>query len=282
MRWVEGLRRRRASAYGAGAGLDDALDACRRFAAHGLDATLGYSALPGEAPRAVADIHLAAFDRLSGEDLDCMVAVKLSALGFDPGLFDELTAAAAASKRVLHVDALAPDTVDVTWPLLERAATAGHLGATMPGRWHRSLDDASRAARLGLHVRVVKGQWPDDVPDGGVDPSVGFTRVVERLSGSAGSVAVATHDVALLAGSLRRLIATGTPCSAEFLFGLPFGRAMVAARGLGVPIRAYVPYGHRGATYGIKDLARRPAATRWLLEDLLLGGDKTWRSMSRS
>jgi len=281
-RTLDRLRRRRAAPYGAGPDLDDALDACRRLAAYGMCSTVGYSALPGETPRAVADVHLAAFDRLSGDELDCVVAVKLSALHFDPGLFDELAAAAAASRRVLHIDALAPDTVDATWLLLERAAPRGHLGATLPGRWARSVDDASRLAGLGLPVRVVKGQWPETTDGGGVDPADGFARVVERLCGSAESVAIATHDADLLDGSLRRLMDNGTACSAELLFGLPFRRPVLTARRLGVPVRAYVPFGHRGATYGIRDVPRHPAAARWLLEDLLLGGDKTWRGVRRA
>jgi proline dehydrogenase len=280
MTWLDSLRRRRASAYGAGPRLDDALDACRKLAAYGMSSTIGYSALPGERPRAVTDVHLAAFDRLSGEDLDCMVSVKLSAIDFDATLFDELRAAAAASQRTLHIDSLAPDTVDATWRLLERADRHDHLGATLPGRWVRSVDDSSFVGRLGLHVRVVKGQWPDDGP--GADPSEGFSRVVDRLSDRAGRVAVATHDVKLLAGSLQRLIRSGIPCSAELLFGLPFLGPVLTARRLGVPVRAYVPFGARDATYGVRDIPSTPAAARWLLEDLLLGREKTWRDVRRS
>lgn len=282
MRLSGRLRRRRAAAYGAGRGLDDALDACRRLAAYGMRSTVGYSAPAGERPRAVADVHLAAFDRLAGENLDCMVSVKLSALAFDAALFDELAAAAVASGRILHVDALAPDTADATWPLLEKAAPGGHLGATLPGRWARSVDDAARMTGLGLHIRVVKGQWADDAPGGGPEPADGFARVVEQLRGAPGSVGVATHDTDLLEGSLRRLTDSGTPCSAELLFGLPFRRPLLTARRLGVPVRAYVPFGDRGATYGIRDVTRSPAAARWLLEDLLLGADKTWRGIRRS
>jgi proline dehydrogenase len=272
---MESLRRRRASAYGAGTGLDDALDACRRLAAYGMTSTVGFSALAHERPREVADVHLAAFDRLAGEDLDCQVSVKLSALGFD------LVAASAATGRTLHIDALAPDTVDATWRLLEHAPRDARLGATLPGRWLRSADDAAFLTGLGLNIRVVKGQWAVDVLGPGVEAADGFARVIDRLAGTTASVAVATHDVPLLEGSLRRLLAGGTPCSAELLFGLPFRGPMLTAERLGVPVRGYVPFGHRGATYGIRDIARSPAAARGLLEDLLLGGDKTWRGVRR-
>jgi len=274
------LRQRRRSAYGAGS-LDSALDVCRRLASYGLASTVGYTAGPGERPRSVADAHLSAFERLAAEGIDGHVSVKLSALDFDSDLFAELDAASARTSRPLHVDALAPETVEATWLLLQRAPRAGEVGMTLPGRWRRSAEDASLAERLGLRARVVKGQWADAAPDA-VDPAQGFLDVVDRLRGHSGGVAVATHDVALLAESLRRLIAADTPCAAELFFGMPFRAPAVAARRLGVPIRIYVPYGHAGAPYGVADVPGRPVAAWWLLQDLALGKDKTWLSIRRS
>lgn len=273
--WVERIRRRRRAAYGAGLRLDDALAACRDLATCGLASTIGYAAPPDASARAVADTQLAAFRRLSAGDLDCYVSVKLSTLGFDAGLFAELATAAAESGRRLHVDALAPDTADATWRLLEGAANGGRLGATLPGRWRRSVGDAARARDLGLPVRVVKGQWAD----GSADAAGGFLDVVDRLRGYAARVAVATHDVALLSESLRRL--RGTPCEVELLHGLPFRAPARVATEHGVPIRVYVPYGATGAPYDLATLRRNPAAAWWLAQDVLLGKEKLWRAVRR-
>jgi proline dehydrogenase len=275
------LRRRRASAYGAGSGLGEAIEACRRLADHGLASIIGYSPPPGDRPRAVADAQLAAFDRLAAEELDSHVSVKLSGLGFDEQLFGELDAAAGQSGHPLHVDALAPETAEATWRVLDRAPRAGRVGTTLPGRWHRSVDDVALAARLGLRVRVVKGQWPD-VPANGLEPRAGFLNVIDRLRGHRHGVAVATHDVELLAESVGRLRAAGTPCTVELYFGLPFRAPALAARKLGVPVRVYVAYGHGGAPYAVADLRHNPAAAWWLVQDLLLGKDKTWLSIRRS
>jgi hypothetical protein len=65
-------------------------------------------------------------------------------------------------------------------------------------------------------------------------------------------------------------------------FGMPFGAPARTARRLGVPIRVYVPYGHAGAPYGVGDVTHRPVAAWWLLQDLVLGKDKTWLSIRRS
>jgi proline dehydrogenase len=268
---VRPLRRRRVSAYRAGPGLDEALDVCRRLADCGLASTIGYGAAPEARPRAVADAHLAAFDRFASEAVDCYVSVKLSAIGFDGALFAELEAAAVASQCRLHLDALAPETVEATWMLLEGMPRDG-----------RVADDASRAARLGLSVRIVKGQWSERAHAGGDPVGKGFLRVVDRLRGHAHRVAVATHDVALLTESLRRLQETGTPCEVELLYGLPFRGPALRARRAGVPIRVYVPYGDAGAPYGRADLARNPVATWWLVQDLVLGKNKTWRAIRRT
>ena len=152
---------------------------------------------------------------------------------------------------------------------------------SFPGRWRRSADDASRAAELGLAVRVIKGQWAHGA-DGDVEPAEGFLRIVDRLCGHTGGVAVATHDVTLLTEALRRLNAAETPCEVELLYGLPFRAPAVAAWDLGIPVRLYVPYGDVGATYGIAALKRNPTAVWWLVQDLLLGKDKTWWSIRRS
>ena len=278
------LQRRRRFAYGAGPGLDAALDAARRLADDGLHSTIGFSPLPLMSPRAVADVHLRAFERLEAEagDLDCYVSVKLAALGFDPGLFAELEAAAARSRRRLHVDALGPEAAEATWGLLEGRPRAGLVGTTLPGRWRRSPDDVARAARLDLAVRVVKGQWADAAAAGGQRPDAGFMRVVERLRGHARCVGVATHDVRLLARSLRHLTAAGTTCEVELFYGMPFRAPAACARRAGVPVRVYVPYGDTGAPYGRAELVRNPAATWWLMQDLLWGQNKTWRAIRRS
>jgi proline dehydrogenase len=276
------LRRRRASPYRAGPGLDEAVAVCRRLAAHGLASTIGYGATPQAPPRAVADAHLAAFDRLSAEPFDCYVSLKLSAIGFDASLFAELEAAAARSGRRLHVDALAPETAEATWRLLGGGPRDGRVGTTLPGRWRRSPDDAARVARLGLAVRIVKGQWPDGAGGDGDRAAEGFLDVVDRLCGHPHGVAVATHDTRLLAESLRRLRATGTRCEAELFYGLPFRAPAQCAGRAGVPLRVYVPYGDAGAPYGRADLVHNPAATWWLVQDLLLGKNKTWRGIRRS
>jgi proline dehydrogenase len=273
------VRRRSSAAYRAGASLAHALDASRRLAGHGLRSTIGYAAFAGESPRAVADAYRRAFDRLGGSELDCYVSVKLAALDFDGALLREISEAAARSGRRLHADALGPESADATWRLLEQLPPGAVVSTTLPGRWRRSLVDAERAVEHGLAVRVVKGQWPD--PEGDrIDAGRGFLEVVERLAGRSPFVAVATHDVRLLAQALERLAAAGTDCEAELFYGLPLAEPARTAQSHGVPVRVYVPYGDAGAPYRAADL-RRPTVARWLARDLVHGADKPWRELER-
>lgn len=258
------------------------LGVCRRLASYGIGSAIGYSASGDESARAVADIHLAAFERLSAEgDLDCYVSIKLSALDFDAALFAEVAAAAASSGRRLHIDALKPENVDPTMRLLEQSPGPKPFGTTLPGRWRRSRQDLAAAVEMGLSVRVVKGHWNDDI-GGSVDPTWGFLDIVEKLSGYQGGVAIATHDVKLLRESLHRLTASGTLCHSELFLGMPFRGPADVAREFEVPVRVYVPYGNAWPGYGLRDLVTHPATVWWLAQDLLFGQEKTWRSIQRS
>jgi proline dehydrogenase len=278
---VDLVRLRRASAYGAGRGLDQAMETCRRLADYGIASIVGYSAMPGEAPRSVADVHRGAFDRVVAEGLDCYVSVKLNGIGFDPALFGELALEAARVDRRLHLDALEPETADKTMQLLAKTPCPRPLGTTLPGRWRRSVEDGAQAMAQGLYLRIVKGHWTDE-RRGSVDPAEGFLRIIDLVAGHAGGVGVATHNTALLQESLRRLRAGKTPCEVELYLGMPFrGPAKIAAD-FGVPVRVYVPFGDAWPGYGIPDLITHPATVRWLVQDLLWGRDKTWRSIRRS
>jgi proline dehydrogenase len=219
----------------------------------------------------VADAQLAGLARLAREPWDCHLSVKAPALGFSGALLGEIADRAWRDGAGLHFDSLSPDTVERTFSLMSEHCRLPRLGCTLPGRWRRSLRDAERALRLGLHVRVVKGQWAG--PDGREpEARAGFLAVVNRLAGQARHVAVATHDAPLAREALHRLRAAGTSCELELLFGLPVRRAMEVARMAGVGIRCYVPYGQPWLPYRVADARGNPRIAWWMARDLVLGG----------
>jgi len=106
-------------------------------------------------------------------------------------------------------------------------------------------------------------------PSEPVDPFEGFLKVIERLAGRARHVSVATHDPKLVRAALSALLARGTPCELELLYGLPVGAVLPIARELGVPVRVYLPYGHAWLPYVVGRLKKEPRVALWLMRDVM-------------
>jgi proline dehydrogenase len=146
-------------------------------------------------------------------------------------------------------------------------------GATLPGRWARSPQDAERLAPADLPVRVIKGQWADPA-EPRRDPREGFLAVVDRLAGREALVGVATHDGPLAAEALQRLRGAGTPSELQLLLGLPAGASVAAAREADVGVRVYVSYRAGFLPYALKAMARRPSIALRLATDLVRGSSR--------
>jgi CelD/BcsL family acetyltransferase involved in cellulose biosynthesis len=294
------LLNRAARHYIAGDTLEDALRVKQRLAAQGLAATIGFWDDENVSGRAVADQYLAGLEAMGADGPESYLSIKLPALRMSADLLHEVAKRAVGHSdrndchserseqspaapqtcvaqtdnvgRRIHFDAMAPDSVDRTWQMIDelRAAVPGiEIGCTLPGRWSRSPQDARWASERGLFVRVVKGQWPDpEQPNR--DPRAGYLEVIDQLAGRASRVAVATHDVRLAAEAIRRLKAAGTPCDQELLFGLPMRRSIRQARSLGIGVRVYVPYGAAYMPYALSQVRRQPRVLWWLARDAVL------------
>jgi proline dehydrogenase len=202
---------------------------------------------------------------------DCYLSIKAPALKFDIELVKSVLSEARALNALVHFDSMGPETADRTFSVIEQARKIyPNLGCTLPGRWRRSLDDAAKALRLDLRIRVVKGEWPG-VGNDETDPREGFLNVVDAIAGGAAHVAVATHNPTIARFALRRLKNAGTSCELELLYGLPQQPLLKIARNFGGRARMYVPHGHAGLPYRLKNAIRNPRIVGWFLHDL-------WRS----
>jgi proline dehydrogenase len=269
---IQSLIRRAASAYTAGRALEDARTVCDRLARQGIASTVCYWDIYSDHPASISQAYVGTLRAMSsGHPTDCYLSIKAPALKFDIDVLKKVLEEARRLNAVVHFDAMAPDTVDRTFDFIARAqAIYPHLGCTLPGRWRRSVADARRALDMALRVRVVKGEW-SGIGDDETDPREGFLNIIERLAGRALHVGVATHNAAIARLSLRRLKDAGTPCELELLYGLPQRPLLRIARNYGVRCRMYVPYGHAGLPYRLKDAVRHPRLLGWFLHDLLRG-----------
>jgi len=250
--------------------IDEAIGVARHLEERGFALTLGYWDTGCETARSVADVYLAAIACLGARTEDWTVSIKPPALRFDAGLAAALAGVAAQRNVRLHLDSHGPNVAEPSNVMLrEMCKLSTNLGTTLPGRWRRSLDDAAFAIEYGLHVRIVKGQWPDpDEPDR--DMASGFLAVVDRLAGRARHVGVATHDLPLAREAVERLRAAGTPCEIEILLGYPAKPLLRWARQNAVKVRVYVPYGGGFIPNAVAVLKRNPRLLLAVARDRLL------------
>jgi proline dehydrogenase len=266
---LQSLIRRAASVYTAGPAIEDAQAVCERLGRQGISNTVCYWDVYADQPLLISQAYVGALSRVSAATSDCYLSIKAPALQFDMELIRRVLEEAELLNAIVHFDAMGPETVDRTFALIAQAARIyPKLGYTLPGRWRRSLIDADRAVDMGLRLRIVKGEWAGiDADD--TDPREGFLNVIERVAGRAMHVGVATHNPVMARLALRRLKNARTPCELELLYGLPQQAMLRIAQDIGVRVRMYVPYGHSGLPYRLKDALRNPRIVGWFIHDLL-------------
>lgn len=264
----EPLARRASRAYVAGPDLASAREMGRELARARIARVVGFWNEEEMRPEAVFDEQLRALQALAEDGGDRYLALKAPALGFSDERTNAMARRAAEVGLRIHFDAQRADSVAKTWPLIQAAREISPLvGCTLPGRFASSTKDAELAARLGLSVRVVKGQTADPAAPR-IDPRRGFLDVIDVLAGRARLVGVASHDVPLAREALHRLRRVGTPCELELLLGLPLAPSLVMARALGVSVRLYIPYGSRRLPYHLSEARENPKVLGWLMRDL--------------
>jgi proline dehydrogenase len=230
----------------------------RLLARHGLGASFGYFHPPTAPPAAVLAATLALAGALRGSG--AVLAVKAPALGFG----EQAMAALCATGAALVLDSHGPAQAEATLALARRFPG---VGCALPARWRRSLADAAALRGGDAPLRLVKGEWADPQGDP-ADLRAAYLALVGVLAGRAAPVIVASHDPALVAPALDRLIAAGTPCVLEQLRGLPRRRTVALARARGVPVRVYTPTGPGWWPYAIDKALARPYWPGWWWRDL--------------
>jgi proline dehydrogenase len=267
--WLSPLIDRAARRYVAGPRPSHAVDRCVAFARDGVATTVACWSETGELSRRVVDGYLAAADLVARARVDCYLSVKAPALGCNERMVRPIAERCRLHGLGIHFDSLGPEVADRTLGLVARVRPdVSPIGITLPARWGRSMRDAEIAIRLGLRVRVVKGERAAADGDA-VDPAAGFQALVDRLAGRVPHVAVATHDWRVAQRALHRLRQSATGASLEVLLGVPNRRVLSVARAFAVPPRVYVPWGTSRLPYRLRATATRPALAWRFLRDVI-------------
>jgi proline dehydrogenase len=268
--WLRPAIDRAARRYVAGPRPDHAIDRCVALSRIGVATTVGYWNDTGELSRQVVESYVAAADLVARARLDCYVSLKAPSLGCNERMIAAIAQRCRLHGLGLHYDSLGPDVADRTLGVIARVRPeVSPLGCTLPGRWRRSLGDAEVAIRLGMRVRVVKGEWSAGDPGDAMDGVEGCLAVVERIAGRVPHVAVATHDWKLAQRALHRLRGAAASASVEVLYGTPARRVLAVARAFGVPVRVYVPWGRSRLPYRLGDIPARPHIAWRFVRDLV-------------
>ncbi|MEY4908313.1 MAG: hypothetical protein RL260_2031 [Pseudomonadota bacterium] len=242
---------------------DEVLLATERLARWRIGATVTYCPLSDESPRRVAQRLLASLAPLAGLRSNAQLLVHVAALGYDRTLLAEVRQAAQAASVAVTLDLTVTERADALMACAaELHANHGDLGLTLSCDRERSLGDADTACAMGLRLRLVHEQG-SETGAGRKTLADAFARMVDRVAGHAQHVTLVCHDPQIVADSLERLRAAGTPVALELLPELPHQGVLWVARTHHLPIRSCVSYGRAQAASHLGPTAHTPRVLWW-------------------
>lgn len=262
------------SRFVAGEHLDDAIRVAKALDGQKISTILDHLgenvSAPEHATEAVA-AYIRALDRIRVEPfLDLTVSVKLTQLGLDfsselcVANMERVLDAAAEVGTLVMIDmessAYVDRTLRVFAELRQRHERVGVALQTCLRRTARDVDELPD----GSVIRIVKGAYlePPEVAfttRGEVDRT--FATLTATLLSRGHVVHVATHDPAILDGTVRFVQVRGIPWTKvefQMLYGIRRDLQHRFANE-GYPVRVYVPYGTEWYPYLTRRMAERPA-----------------------
>jgi proline dehydrogenase len=270
-----------ASRFVAGDSLDAAIATARGLEQRGCATILDHLGEHVTSPKGAAHAtaaYVRALDRIEGEPgLDVTISVKLTQLGLDfsSGLVIENLERVleAARERVVMIDmessVYVDRTLDVHRALRRRS---DRVGVCLQAYLRRTARDVEDLPDRSI-VRLVKGAYlepPEIAHEDRREVDRAFARLTATLLARGHTVHVATHDPALLEGTVRHVERSGTSwkrVDLQFLHGVRRDLQSRYAEA-GYPVTVYVPYGTEWYPYLTRRLAERPANMWFFLSNL--------------
>jgi proline dehydrogenase len=261
--------------------MEDALDAAGRLAEDGIPATFTYL---GENVRTAGDAdavvrhYLRLFDLIEERGLDAEVSVKPTHLGLDldPEATVErlrlLVERSAALGRHLFLDMESASYVEPTLAIYRSLREGSErVGVCIQAYLHRTPQDVADLLAARGSIRFVKGAYrePRDVAihDAGRIREAFQTLALGFLRrGGGGRLALATHDVELLAKIERAAAVAGSgrdDYEIQMLYGIRVADQRRLARE-GFRVRVLISYGTHWYPWFMRRVAEHPGRNIWL------------------
>ena len=234
-----------------------------------------------EVARSSRDAYIDLVHRISDQELDANISIKLSMLGqlIDEGFcIDNLRGLLDEARRhnvFVRLDMEGSDTTASTLRIFEAVYPdyPDHVGPVLQAMLKRTARDVERMCELNARVRLCKGAYKEP-------PSVAyqdmdmirkqFIRYARQLLTTARLPGIATHDDRLIEAT-KSLAAEKdiAPDAFEFqmLYGIRPRRQEEIARE-GYKMRVYVPYGKAWLPYFSRRLRERKENVWFVLKNL--------------
>jgi len=260
---------------------EDAIDAAERLAADGIPVTLTYlgenveSAADAEA---VAEHYLELLDLIEERGIDAEVSVKPTHLGLDldpEATFQRLRRLAERSAPLgkhLFLDMESAPYVEPTLAIYRRLREEfENTAVCIQAYLHRTPQDVADLVAAGGSMRLVKGAYRES-GDVAIHDRRRIRATFEKLAleflrwAGGGRLALATHDVKVLAEIDRRAAAAGFDRSSyeiQMLYGIRVADQR-RLTGEGFRVRVLISYGTHWYPWFMRRVAEHPGRNLWL------------------
>jgi len=259
----------------AGETVEEAIDTSRRVQSEGLHLTLDYlgeSVRTSEEATAATRAYVGLLDVIVVAGIERNISLKLTQLGASidrATCVDNLRRILDPAGRhdfFVRIDMENSPWTQMTLDIFETIWQQDYrnVGVALQAALYRSERDVQRMNELGARVRLVKGAYkePDSVAyPRKADVDTAFLRLTKLLLDEGTYPAIATHDPAMIDGTLAYAAERGFDKS-RFEFQMLYGirrdlQAKLSAAGYAV--RLYIPFGREWFPYFMRRLGERPA-----------------------
>lgn len=282
-----GFVRKALKRFMPGEDADDAIGAARLFMEDRIPTVftyLGESVTDISEADAVRDHYLSLLDRISTEELDIEVSVKLTQLGLDlsaESAYENVAALAARAgefNNVVWIDMERSNYVDASLDLYRKLKKDfPNTGVCLQSYLRRTKKDAESLLEIAPLIRLVKGAYnePADIafPDkGDVDRNY-YELSMTLLKGvrdNGARVAFGTHDTVLHGKIIRAAGDIGLSkekLEFQMLYGIKPSHQRKLA-GEGYNIRVLISYGKAWYKWYVRRLAERPANVGFVIRNM--------------
>jgi proline dehydrogenase len=272
----------------AGETVEEAIETSRRVEAEGLHITLDYL---GESVRTTEEAdgatreYLRLLEVIVVAGIERNISLKLTQLG---ATIDRATCVdnlrrildrAGRHGFFVRIDMENSPWTQMTLDIFETLWQQEYrnVGIALQAALHRTEQDVRRMNELGARVRLVKGAYkePESVAyPRKADVDAAFLRLTRALLDSGTYPAIATHDPAMIDGTLA-YAAERDLGKERFEFQMLYGirrdlQVKLSKEGYGV--RVYIPFGREWFPYFMRRLGERPANLGFVIRGIVREG----------